>query len=66
MSYELILAAFPGDMDKASEQLSRYESSQDELGISEAVAVIKTEEDRMSLASPRPSPSSKQKRAKTR
>jgi uncharacterized membrane protein len=44
MSYELILAAFPGDMDKASEQLSRYESSQDELGISEAVAVIKTEE----------------------
>lgn len=44
MSYELILAAFPGDMAKAGEQLARYDASQDELGISEAVAVVKTEE----------------------
>jgi uncharacterized membrane protein len=44
MSYELILAAFPGDTDKAGQQLSRYDSSQEELGISEAIAIVKTEE----------------------
>jgi uncharacterized membrane protein len=44
MSYELILAAFPGDIEKAGEQLARYHEAQDELGISEAVAIVKTQE----------------------
>ena len=44
MSYELILAAFPGEMEKAGEQLARYDASQDALGISEAVAIVKTNE----------------------
>lgn len=43
MSYELILAAFPGDVDKAGEQLSRYDASKEELGIYEAVAIVKTD-----------------------
>ena len=42
MSYELILGKFPGDEEAAVTQLERYHSSQDEVGISEAVAIIKT------------------------
>ena len=41
MDYELIVGAFPSDMEKASEQLERYHASQDEIGIADAAAIIK-------------------------
>ena len=41
MAYELIVATFPGDMEKASEQLERYHASQDDIGIADAAAIIK-------------------------
>lgn len=44
MSYELMLAAFPADVDRAGEQLSRYDASKEVLGIYEAVAIAKTGE----------------------
>jgi len=44
MDYELIIGLFPNDPDKAIEQLDRYHASQDEIGIADAVAIIKTEE----------------------
>lgn len=44
MEYHLILGKFYGSTDKAVEQLKRYESSKDELGISEAAAFLKYED----------------------
>ena len=41
MDYELIVGAFPNNMEKASEQLERYHASQDEIGIADAAAIIK-------------------------
>ena len=44
MSYELIMGKFEDDEEAAVSQLERYNKSQDEIGIVEAVAVIKTAE----------------------
>jgi uncharacterized membrane protein len=41
MSYTLILGVFLGDPEAAVTQLERYQKSQDEVGISEAVAIVK-------------------------
>jgi uncharacterized membrane protein len=44
MSYEIILGVFNDDTELVSELLVRYESAQDELGITEAIAIIRPEE----------------------
>ena len=41
MSYTLILGVYTGDSEAAATQLERYHKSQDEVGIAEAVAIIK-------------------------
>lgn len=41
MSYTLILGVFEGDTQAAVAQLERYHKSQDEVGIAEAVAIVK-------------------------
>jgi uncharacterized membrane protein len=46
MRYELILAIFPDDTEQAVTQIERYNASKDTLGITEAVALIKTAEDK--------------------
>ncbi|UCG24021.1 MAG: DUF1269 domain-containing protein [Chloroflexota bacterium] len=42
MSHHLILGVFAGDTEAAVAQLDRYNKSQDEVGIAEAVAIVKT------------------------
>ncbi len=42
MSYTLILGVFAGDTEAAVAQLERYHKSQDEVGIAEAVAIVKS------------------------
>jgi uncharacterized membrane protein len=42
MGYELILGKFENTVEAAEAQLERYQSSQDEAGIAEAVAIVKT------------------------
>ncbi len=42
MSYQLIVGIFADDTAAAAAQLERYHRSQDEVGITEAVAIIKT------------------------
>ena len=44
MSYEIILGVFNDDTEIVNELLARYESAQDELGITEAIAIIRLEE----------------------
>lgn len=44
MTYQLILGVFSDDPEAAAAQLDRYHESQDEVGIAEAVAVIKNAE----------------------
>ena len=44
MNYELILGKFPGDTEKATAQLERYEVAQHDLAITEAAAFVKTED----------------------
>ena len=44
MSYTLILGVFEDDIKAAVAQLDRYHESQDEVGIAEAVAIVKTAE----------------------
>ena len=44
MSYELIMGKFEDDEEAAVSQLERYNKSQGEIGIVEAVAVVKTAE----------------------
>jgi uncharacterized membrane protein len=44
MTHELIVGAFPGDTEKAVDQLDRYHKAQDQLGIADAAAIIKPEE----------------------
>jgi len=44
MNYELILGKFPGDTEKATAQLERYEAAQHDLAITEAAAFVKTED----------------------
>ena len=44
MSYELIMGKFEDDEEAAVSQLERYNKSQGEVGIAEAVAVVKTAE----------------------
>ena len=44
MSYEIILGIFEDDTETVNDLLVRYESAQDQLGITEAVAIIRPEE----------------------
>jgi uncharacterized membrane protein len=44
MSYTLILGLFTGDSEAAVAQLEKYHRSQDEVGISEAVAIVKNKD----------------------
>lgn len=42
MAYKLILGVFDGDAEAAVSLLQRYHKSQDDVGISEAVAIVKS------------------------
>jgi uncharacterized membrane protein len=42
MSYEFILGKFPGDIEQGPAQLERYDAAQQDLGIAEAAAFVKT------------------------
>jgi uncharacterized membrane protein len=44
MSHELVLGIFPADTEKAVAQLDRYKVAEDELGIAEALAIVKPKE----------------------
>jgi uncharacterized membrane protein len=44
MSYEIILGTFKDDTEKVNDLLTRYEAAQDQLGITEALAIIRPEE----------------------